>query len=609
MACSLLLLILSSAAWGKGDSEPPPEPPKRYLVIVETSSAMQPRAKGVFDTVKALLDSNLKGQLRPGDTLGIWTFNDVLNLAWFPLQEWSPEMKLPLAVRMASFSQPQAYERGGSLEKVLAEMNQAVRAYPDITIILVTSGSGEMRGTPFDKEINSGLKQWLDPQEKAKMPLVTVLHGMGGQVAAWSVNSAPLPANMPLSLAPVEVAQTKPAGWNNEASGLRFSTTPLVVSAKQSQPAPTPATTRPAVQTAAPASTPATPAQAAPATTTLGASPQKEVAATKPTLPAAAPAAKLGPVAQLATASAIAAKAEPAPATPKSAPPQEVSATKSTPPAAPPTQKLVAAAAATQPIGQKAAAAPAPELPKNSPPASASNQAASPPAPTPVAKSIAAVVSTEVKTLPPQPPQIVEKSRVAEPGQPSTLASQPVPAANPTHELADVKSAVAPQTGTPLADNQRKQPAPASTPLPAAPIIDPNENPTVARARELPEPGAGQTQPVRRETPAIPTAVASATPHGSFLGQNALWIGILLLAGAGTAYCLLMWVRSFSRAHVDLVTLPQAKQEMQSPLTSLPPRTDLPSAREMEHAGGVEPQASAEAPIEQKSEENEHSVA
>ena len=65
-------------------------PSNRCLLIVETSRSMQRRADAVLKTVQDLLTSGLSGQLRQGDTLGLWTFNEDLYAGRFPLQTWSP---------------------------------------------------------------------------------------------------------------------------------------------------------------------------------------------------------------------------------------------------------------------------------------------------------------------------------------------------------------------------------------------------------------------------------------------------------------------------------------------------------------------------------------
>src|SRR5439155_873071 len=142
---------------------------QRCLVIVETSRAMKLRARGVHETLKGLLDSGLKGQLHRGDTLAVWTFNETLYTGWLPLQEWSSEAQLTLAVREEGLLQSGAYEKGANLDVALGEMRRLLRESGLITVILLTTGEGEMLGTPFDSPINAAWKRWRDEQQKTLM--------------------------------------------------------------------------------------------------------------------------------------------------------------------------------------------------------------------------------------------------------------------------------------------------------------------------------------------------------------------------------------------------------------------------------------------------------
>src|SRR5262245_42805489 len=65
--------IHGASGTGEGQSA------RRYLFVVESSRAMQKRAQGVHDTLKALLDSNLSGQMQPNDSVAVWTFNEAIS--------------------------------------------------------------------------------------------------------------------------------------------------------------------------------------------------------------------------------------------------------------------------------------------------------------------------------------------------------------------------------------------------------------------------------------------------------------------------------------------------------------------------------------------------
>ena len=60
------------------------------LLMVETSRTMQSPLPEMLKVTTELLRSGMDGQLRSGDTLGLWTFNAHLYAGQFPLQDWTP---------------------------------------------------------------------------------------------------------------------------------------------------------------------------------------------------------------------------------------------------------------------------------------------------------------------------------------------------------------------------------------------------------------------------------------------------------------------------------------------------------------------------------------
>src|SRR5436190_13833171 len=87
----MISCTLSAAAQTDKSTGTPVYPANRYLLVIETSQAMQKRADGLAQTIQDLLSSALASQARRGDTLGLWTFNEELFAGQFPLQHWSPE--------------------------------------------------------------------------------------------------------------------------------------------------------------------------------------------------------------------------------------------------------------------------------------------------------------------------------------------------------------------------------------------------------------------------------------------------------------------------------------------------------------------------------------
>src|SRR5258706_5882436 len=141
---------------------------------------MQRRAVGTLKALQDLLASGMGGQLRRGDTLGVWTYNQDLKAGNFPLQRWTPETHRSVAIQILNFIKEQKYENKASLDKVLPPMEGVIKDSQFITVILISDGDQKILGTPFDDPINQFYKLWRGEQQAARMPFITVLRARNG---------------------------------------------------------------------------------------------------------------------------------------------------------------------------------------------------------------------------------------------------------------------------------------------------------------------------------------------------------------------------------------------------------------------------------------------
>jgi hypothetical protein len=221
----------------QADKAKAPLPSNRYLLVVETSRSMQRWADGVRQTVQDLLKSGLGGQLRRGDTLGVWTYNESLYAGRFPLQTWSPETQEDVILHTLTFLKEQKYEKQASFDKVLPALSRVIKGSPFITIILISSPDEKIHGTPFDNRINGFYQEWHEAQQKARMPFVTVLRGQDGQLADFTVNTPPWPVQMPRRPHEAQIAE---APQTEHLKAVRTAPAPtappLIISGKKAQP-------------------------------------------------------------------------------------------------------------------------------------------------------------------------------------------------------------------------------------------------------------------------------------------------------------------------------------------------------------------------------------
>ena len=124
-ACALFLLqvALSSSA------QNPPQTRNRFLFIINTSSAMRRMTNGIQEAALGLLKSGMQGQLRDGDTLGVWTYDDELHTG-FPMQVWSDQSRDAILQTVSNGLAEARYQGKAHLEKGPAGRPPACRTVP-----------------------------------------------------------------------------------------------------------------------------------------------------------------------------------------------------------------------------------------------------------------------------------------------------------------------------------------------------------------------------------------------------------------------------------------------------------------------------------------------
>jgi len=402
----------------QADAAKVPHTPNRYLLVVETSRSMQRRADGVLETVDVLLKSDMGGQLRRGDTLGIWTYNESLYAGRLPLQRWSPENRLEVTLRTLAFLKEQKYEKQASLDKVVPALDGVVKASPRIMVILISSADEKIHGTPFDDRINSCCQKWYEAQQKARMPFVIVLRGQEGQFADFTVNTPPWPMQMP----------------------------PLPQEAQSKKPVPS----------KLPDAVRAAPPPTAPPLIVSGRKPKAEVSSTPTPEPAAvkvqAPAAEPG-----ATNGSEALMLSPAS---KEGPPTQVVKTEAAPsePAKPPPDLPATSSPATQPVpGPKTGVVPEPEM---KPVAPAPVRAEAPPALPPP--------TTEPKPAPVATARTETGAGAASGTETSSVAPM---SSKVGQRVTELRANLVPGTGSPSPSPRPVAPSQTATAVPAETLV------------------------------------------------------------------------------------------------------------------------------------------
>ena len=510
-----LVLLFAEPLCAQPVAVPPASASNRYLLIVDTSGLMDARSRNTLKTVQDLLNSDMNGQMKPGDTLGIWTFSAGLDAGRLPLQRWSTNEQQAITDRVITFLKRQKYEKSADMEKVLIAMKRVIKDSQPITVILVSAGDWPIHGTPFDDRINDFYQQWHGIQQKARMPFVIVLRARNGEITDYSLNRPPSPVQMPSLPGELKMAGAVQRKLPEAARPVQTPTAPpLIVSGKNAKPLH------------APKSDKAPPA--------------------KPERPASVPTAEPAKIEQpkRAAPSVETAKAAPAPAAPEK-PAVELAKVEQPKPAAPSVETAKPAPALAAP--EKPAAEPAKvEQPKPIAPAVEIAKAALAPA----APEKPAAESAKIEQPKPAAPAVETAKAVPAPAAPEKPAAEPKPV-----EPARIRAAI-PVTPPAVKVEEIKVPDHKPAAIPPAPLA-------VAPAIPVPEirtePAAPPVPP--REAATVPSVTlspsaetAAAVPPGTFLSHKSVWSVGLVLAGVAIGFGLLTLSRSRATPHASLIT-------------------------------------------------------
>ncbi len=171
--------------------------PERFLVIVETSAAMQKRAENTQKALGSIISNGLKGQIASGCTVGLWTYNEKLFTGQVPLQLWTQNTRQQVALTLVQALQQQKFEKTARLGTAWAVATNIVAQSEHITVLLFSSGSEPVLGTPYDATILESFGRNAEQQRKANMPFLTILRAANGKFVACAVNMPPWPLEVP----------------------------------------------------------------------------------------------------------------------------------------------------------------------------------------------------------------------------------------------------------------------------------------------------------------------------------------------------------------------------------------------------------------------------
>jgi hypothetical protein len=202
----------------------------RFLLIFDTSSDMKRRLPAVQKALNDILAASTNAQLHPGDSVGVWTFDQELQVGQFPLLRWRPDNAAVMASNITAFVGSRRYSKRTGFDVLLPLLNRVVQGSERLTVLIFCDGDGEIHGTPYDVGINRIFQQRQSERQKARLPIVVGLRSQRGEYAGCMVNFPPQLVNLPAFPPLPEAVPAPPVVTNASASpGPRSSGPALII--------------------------------------------------------------------------------------------------------------------------------------------------------------------------------------------------------------------------------------------------------------------------------------------------------------------------------------------------------------------------------------------
>jgi len=184
---------------------------QRYLLVFETTSTMKNRLPAVDAEIKRLFTTAFGGNLKPGDSVGVWTFDEKPHMGQFPLMTWRQDSAMEMASNLTEFVHGRLYAGSASFAALQPTMDRVIAGSERLTVVLVCSGTAEIKWTPYNESINDAIHQARAERKKNHSPFVIVLRTQQGKYVGATVNFPPKPATFPpFPLLPRETATNPP---------------------------------------------------------------------------------------------------------------------------------------------------------------------------------------------------------------------------------------------------------------------------------------------------------------------------------------------------------------------------------------------------------------
>ena len=219
MKCLPSILLFSTLALAAANGATPTTIPRtrpsvprlapageRFLFVVDISFAMRASESANRQALFDLIFTGLEGQMRTGDSFGLWLFNDALHAQEFPMQVWEEPKALDVASLATKFLREQKYSGKCQPGVMMQRLLKLIKTVRDVNVMILSDGAA-LKGTPFDANIAAVYERRKAERSKAQKPFITALVARGGAIVSGAVVLAGESVELPVRPAPALAAK------------------------------------------------------------------------------------------------------------------------------------------------------------------------------------------------------------------------------------------------------------------------------------------------------------------------------------------------------------------------------------------------------------------
>jgi hypothetical protein len=171
-------------------------PPERWLLVFDTSAAMKKYLPATRTAVRQFLATAANGQLRPDDSLGVWSYGQRIN-GQFKTYNWEPAMAAQIETNLVTYVQQQRYGGDSSFSALQLPLSRIIAGSERLTIVIFCDGQSPIQFTPYDDGINQSFRDGLDERKRSEQPFVVVVRSQKGKFVGCTVSYPPGGLNLP----------------------------------------------------------------------------------------------------------------------------------------------------------------------------------------------------------------------------------------------------------------------------------------------------------------------------------------------------------------------------------------------------------------------------